>query len=393
MQFSGQFPELFRKETYAVNLALVEDRQLENVFETSILASRPIEGVWDKEYSVVPIGELEGREEGEDIPQKNMTMGYTCYGAIAIEATGKVGLTKLLKQRSNEFKAAGGAVDEPKFAGHIADTASRGFLIRRNQRWRKLAARIFNYGAVQAGHVFFNQRTRCQMSDVPDSNLIYDGCPLFAQPAVAHPSYASGATVGPGTAPVGNYIDYVMSIADTGGYFNAFQYPPSYWALKRVVSHFINNMQFDENDEREEDKPDTLVVSSYNIMTWLEILESKFIEPVAAGSTTNIENVFQMEDFRMRLVSSADIIRNTWFVGKAKSQGILLEVPSKEEDPWAYWRDEKDRSYWISYEDEWGFMIRNWRRWCAGACSTDGSTAPTFGDAAETAWNTMPAGI
>jgi len=393
MHFSIQFPELFRRETYAINLALVESRQLTDVFKDSILASRPIEGVWDKEYSVVPIGAIEGREEGEDIPQKDMTSGYTCYGAISNEASGKVGLTKTLKQRSKEFSSASGDVDEPKFAGYLADTASRGFIVRRNQRFRKLAAKIFNFGGIQAGDSFFNQKERCNMSDVTDSDLIYDGCPLFAIPANAHPSYAAGAVVGPGTAPVGNYVDYQMTMADTGGYFNAFRYPPAYWALKRVVQHFCFNMQFDENDEREEDKPDTLVVSSYNVMTWTEILKSHFIEPTTAGSTTNIENIFQMEDFQMKLISSSDLVRNTWYVGKAKSQGILLEEPKKTEDPWAYWRDEKDRSYWVSFEDDWGFMIRNWRRWCAGAYSADGETAPTFGDVDDTEWNTKPDGI
>ncbi|MEM4720649.1 MAG: hypothetical protein QXT73_01130, partial [Candidatus Methanomethylicaceae archaeon] len=74
---SIQFPELFRREAYAVQLALAEEGQLANVFEDEILATRPIEGVWDKEYSIVPIGELEGRRESEAIPQKTMTMGFT----------------------------------------------------------------------------------------------------------------------------------------------------------------------------------------------------------------------------------------------------------------------------------------------------------------------------
>jgi hypothetical protein len=392
MQLSTQFPELFRQESYAVNLALVEERQLENVF-TGVLASRSIEGVWDKEYSVVPMGALEGRNEGEPINEKNMTMGYTVFGSISIEASGKVGVSKLLKQRSKEFKAAGGGVDEPKFAGHIADTASRGFLVRRAQRWRNLTARIFNYGGVQAGHSFFNHRDRCLASDVPDSDLIYDGSPLFALPANAHTSYAAGSQIGTGASAVGNYVDYSKTISDTGGYFNAFQLPPSYWALKRVWLHFVNNMQYDENDERETAQPDTLLVSSYNIMQWQEILESKFVEPQVSGEETNVENVFMLEGNRVRLVSTPDLIRNTWFLGQANSQGILLLEPTKEEDPWAYWRDETDRTYWISYEDEWGFMIRNWRRWCAGAISTDGSTAPTFGGASESAWARMPSGI
>jgi hypothetical protein len=391
MHLSLQFPELFRRETYAVNLQLNEERQVKNVFESDILAERPVEGVWDKDYSVVPIGELNGRAEGEDIPQKNMTMGYTCYGATAIEATGKVGISKLLKQRSREFTNSTGDVDEPKFAGYIADTASRGFLIRAAQKKRILSARIFNYGGIQAGNAFFNQRTRCGFSDVPDSNLIYDGSPLFAAPAAVHHSYAANATSGTGSAATGNFTDWNVSVVDTGGYFNAFMLPPSYWALKRVWTHFCFNMQFDENDQREDDTPNTLLVSAYNYPHWTEVLKSKFVEPRTGTTTTNTENIFMMEGFQVKLVPSVDLVRNTWYLGKAKSQGIVTMKLTKEEDPWAYWRDEKDRSYWISFEQEWGFMVRNWRRWVAGAISTDGTTAPNFGN--ESTWDTQPAAI
>ena len=390
MMLSTQFPELFRKETYAVNLALVEERQLENIYD-DILATRPIDGVWDKEYSVVPIGALEGRSDGEDIKEKNMCMGYTTYGAMGIEASGKVGISKILKQRSKDFTSAGGDVDEPKFTGYLADTASRGFLLRRSQSWRKLAAKIFNRGSIVAGDAFFNHRTRTNFSDVPNSGFIYDGRPLFTLPSAPHASFAASATIGVGAQPTGSFVDYALSIADTGGYFNRFDLPPSYWALKRVWTHFVNNMQFDENDEREIAYPDTLLVSSYNYMLWTEILKSKFIEPGSTGATvTNRENVFLMEGFAVTLKVSPDLVANTWFLGQSKSQGILILEPSVEEDPWAYWRDEKDRSYWISFEDQWGFMIRNWRRWCAGASSADGSTAPTFGGAAESTWDTDP---
>jgi hypothetical protein len=298
---STQFPELFRKETYAINLALVEERQLSNVFD-ELLAHRPIDGLYDKEYSVVPMGALGGRKEGEDIVQKNMTMGYTCYGGVAVEASGKVGLSTILKQRSKDFKGAGGGVDETKFSGYLADTASRAFIVRRAQKWRQLAAKIFNYGGIQAGDSFFNHRDRTENSDCPDEVLIYDGSPLFALPAVSHASFAAGATSGSGSSPVGNFVDFDMTRVDTGGYFNAFIYPPSYWALKRVVTHFKVNMQYDENDEMEDISGQELVllISEHNVMRWTEILRSKFIEPTAAGSTTNTENVFMFEGFRMR---------------------------------------------------------------------------------------------
>ncbi|MEM4720698.1 MAG: hypothetical protein QXT73_01375, partial [Candidatus Methanomethylicaceae archaeon] len=357
------------------------------------LATRPIEGVWDKEYSIVPIGELEGRRESEAIPQKTMTMGFTTYGAIAIEASGKVGLSKLLKQRSRDFTSASGEVNEAKFSGYLADTVARGFLLRRAQRWNKLCAQIFNYGAIPTGHTFFNHYKRCLFSDVPNSDYIYDERPLFAYPSAPHYSYATNSTRGNGARAVGNFVDAACTVPDTGGYFNRFDYPPSYWALKRVWTHFCNNMQFDDNDERYVLRPDTLLVSEYDLIRWTEILRSKFIEPFVSGQETNRENVFLFEGFKLRLVSSPLLIPHTWFLGKAKSQGILLLKPTKEEDPWAYWRDENDRSYWISFEDEWGFMIRNWRFWCAGAASSDGENPPTFGGLAESSWDTMPAGV
>jgi hypothetical protein len=393
MMLSTQFPELFREETYAINLALYDNKELENPFN-NILAKEPITALWCKEYSVVPIGALGGREEGEPIPQKNMVMGYTCYGAQGIEASGKVSLSKQLQQRSKEFMSASGEVDEAKFAGHLADSVSRGFLTRRAQKWHRLSANIFNYGGIAAGHSFFNQRTRAGgLSDVPDSDLGYDGVAMFALPSAPHPAYADSATSGAGSAPVGSTVDMAGAIADTGGYFNAFQLPPSNWALQRVWTHYVNNMQFDENNELYYDTPNTLLVSSHNLMKWIEILESKFIEPKAAGDTTNIENIFQMEGFSVRLVHSPFLIKNTWFLGKSGSGGVKTLVPSIEEDPWAYYRDEDNRSYFISFEDQWGFIYRNWRRWCAGSISTDGSTIPTFNDVAQEDWNIIPSGV
>jgi len=166
MLLSTQFPELFREETYAVNLALNDNRELTNPFD-EILPSKPISGMWTKEYSVVPIGELNGRKEGAPIPQKNMTMGYVCYGAQTIEASGKVNLSKEMSQRSREFRSADG-IDEAGFAGYLADTASRGFLTRRGTKWHKLSADMFNRGGIQAGDPFFNHRLRTNgLADLP----------------------------------------------------------------------------------------------------------------------------------------------------------------------------------------------------------------------------------
>lgn len=392
MLLTNQFPELFREEAYAVNLALNDNRDLDNPFE-EVLASRPIDGIWTKEYSIVPIGELGGRNEAEPIPQKNLTMGYTCYGAQSIEASGKVNLSKEMEQRSRDFRSADG-IDEAGFAGYLADSIGRGFLSRRKVKWHRLCADIFNRGGIQAGHVFFNQRTRANgLSDIPNIQTLYDGIALFARPATPHPSYAAGATVGPGSRAVGTTVDMAAAIADTGGYFNAFDLAPAYWALKRVWTHFTYNMQYDENDVRYLCTPDTLLVSSYNLPKWTEILDSKFIEPRAAGNTTNIENIFMMEGFMMRLVHTPFLVANTWYVGKAKSGGISILDPAEKEDPWAYYRDEDNRAYFISYEDQWGFLARNWRDWCGGAISTDGVTPPNFNNIAEEQWNQVPAGV
>lgn len=392
MLLSTQFPVLFREETYAVNLALMDNKELDNPFD-DLLQSRPCDGLWTKEYSVVPFGELNGRNESEPIPLKNMTMGYTCFGAVSVEASAKVSLSNILKQRARQFASPEG-VDEPRFAGYLADTMSRTFLSRWATKKHQLAANLFNLGGIAAGHVFFNQRVRSGgLSDLPNSNLPYDGVPLFALPSTPHPSYAASAVIGPGARAVGTCVDMAGTIADTGGYFNAFMLPPSYWALKRVWTHFVHNMQFDENDVRYFQVPDTLLVSSYNLPLWTEILESQFVEPRSATGTSNVENIFMLEGFKMRLVHTPLLVANTWFIGRSKAPGLVRLDPTEKDDPWAFYRDEDNRSYFVSFEDMWGFMVRNWRGWCAGAISTDGVTPPTFNNVAESAWNVIPAGV
>jgi len=396
MLLSTQFPELFREEMYAVNLALNDNRELENPFD-NILSSRPIDGLWTKEYSVVPIGDLSGRLEANPIPEKNQVMGYTAFGSQSIEASGKVAISKTLEQRGREFRSGDG-VDEARFAGYLADTVARGFISRKKTKWHQLCAQIFNFGGIAAGNAFFNHRTRTNgLSDLPNTPLQYDGVALFALPGAAHPAYSNGATVGPTARAVGTSIDMGATVADTGGYFNQFNLAPSYWALKRVWTHFCFNMGFDENNVRYFQKPDTLLVSSYNRPRWDELLKSRFIEPRGVGGSsfsTNRENIFvNVEGYDVELIDSPFLVANTWFLGKRKSGGISVLDPATKEDPWAYYRDEDNRSYFISYEEQWGFLIRNWRNWIAGAASVDGTTAPAFAGITEENWDTVPAGV
>jgi hypothetical protein len=152
-------------------------------------------------------------------------------------------------------------------------------------------------------------------------------------------------------------------------------------------------MQFDENDVRFQQYPNTLLVSSFNFMRWKEILAAQLIEPTTHGDSTNRPNVFLMDGFSMQLVHSPLLVANTWFVGRAKSGGILTLNPSEIDDPWAFYRDEDNRAYFISFEKEWGFMVRNWRDWCAGAISVDGVTPPAFNGVTEINWDTIPAGV
>jgi len=382
----NQFMQLFRNEAYAIQLALYEDGDLQNPFE-NILRKKSIPGIWDKEYSVVPVGRLAGRTEDQPIPKLNLTMGYTAYGALKIEATGRLSLSKHMKLWAKKFAAAGGQSPESSFAGYIADAGARSILSRRMLKEHEYFAMLFNYGGIPGGNAFFNQRTRAEgISDIPNIQTIYDGVSLFAFANAPHPSYAAGRTVGPGGAPTGNNCgigaaNAATAIADTGGYFNAFQLPPSYWALKRVLTHYENNMAFDENDVPYAQTPTVLLVSQFNEARWREILDSKFV----AYTATNTENVFQEEGgrFRVQLVVSRLLLRNTWFVGKANSPGIYRMYPSTEDDPWAYWREESSRSYWLSYDQSWGFMIRNWRYWVGGSVSDDGETPPVFPDPAD----------
>lgn len=389
---TNQFPELFRKELYPVHLALLDDEQLNNIIEMNILATKDMTGLWHRDYSIVPVGAMGGRDEAEDIPEDNMVMGFTTYGAVAIEASKKVSMSSLLNLKHREFVGSDGWVKEGEYSKHLADDVGRAMLLRRNQRWAQLGHRIFNLGGIQAGHIFFNQRLRANFADIPNTQFIYDGSPLFALPAQVHNTY-TGLVAGQGSSPTSNFVDMAMLIANTGGLFNAFDLPPSYWALKVVYDHFINNMQFDEQGEMYDYYPDTLFVSSFNSLLWQEILKSRFIEPRAAGNTTNRENVFQMEGQQIRLVSSRRLVRNTWYLGKAKSRGIRVLNPTDKDEPWAFFRNEENRVYNMTFEDQWGFEVTNWRCWVGGAIATDGETPPTFNNVPESQWDYPPAGM
>ena len=65
MHLSNQFPELFRKEQYAVEIALMDDKDLQDVISDELLAHEPIDGVYNKDYSLIPIGSLAGRGEAD----------------------------------------------------------------------------------------------------------------------------------------------------------------------------------------------------------------------------------------------------------------------------------------------------------------------------------------
>lgn len=385
MLLTNQFPILFRKETYPIQLALYDDADLRNVYE-DILVRREISGNWDKGYSIVPIGRMDGRKEAEPIPLMNMTQGYMCFGALCHEASGSISMSKHMKIWAKKFQGQGGQDPQSNFAGYLADAAAKSILARSMFKEHEYFAKLFNVGAIPAGNVFFNHNARAEgLPDVPITNLGYDGVPLFAFANNPHASWAAGLTIGPtgrptgiaGAASVCGTVGTAgAAIVDTGGYFNAFTLPPTYWALKRVITHFECNMSFDENDVEFANTPNVLLVSQFNEARWREILDSKFV----AYTFANTENVFQEKGgrFRLKLVVSRLLLPNTWFIGKANSPGIERLYPESEDDPWEFYKEQRNRTYFVSYERSWGFMVKNWRYWVAGSASIDGVTAPNF---------------
>lgn len=391
LHMSPNFIPLFRQEAYAVQLNLYSDADLANPFEDILRKRRlPAGTIWDKMYSLDPVGALNGREEGEPIPEGNVTMGRTCYGAVGIEASVKIGISNCMQEYSRRFAGEGGMAPESGFAGYLADQFAEGIQARQMEKWHELSSRLFNLGGIAAGNAFFNHRTRANtIPDLPNTNLQYDARPIFAFANNAHQAHSNNATRGGGSSPTGTICGWAgtagAAIADTGGYFNAFTFPPSIWALKRVITHYMTNMAYDENNEMYTQRPDTLLVAAHDNADWDEILESHFLH----GQNVNTENIFQLEQYRLRKVVSRRLIKHTWFVGKANSPGIYLMEPDHEPNPWDFWYEADNRSWWMSFERRWGFLVRNWRYWVGGSVSTDGSTVPNYGNNPAT-WSANP---
>lgn len=388
MLHMNQFWPLFRRETHAVQLALYDDADLKLIWNQIFSRRELPESNYDKAYSIVPVGAGGGRRENEDIPLGNMTMGWETYGAIAIEYTQGISLTKHLKIWARRFSARGGQSPESSFAGYLADAAAKSILQRSIETQDKFFANIFNFGGIPTGHLFFNQNNRVDGNpDVPATNFIYDGVPLFTFPDNPHLSYAARRGVAPDGAPTGiagvasvcgTGTTYGATQTDTGGYFNAFTLPPSYWALKRVITHYKTNMAHDENDEKYHQNPTVLLASDFNAAQWLEVLNSRFVAYTAA----NTENIFMMKEggWKLQVIFHPRLLRNTWFIGKNNSAGIYQTFPAREDDPWDYWKERRNRSYFMSYEKAWGMWIRNWRYWVGGSVSIDGVTPPEYGN-------------
>lgn len=291
------------------------------IFETREIGDG--EGSYVQDTSLIGMGELTRRKEGDKIIESNPMEGYTVYGSPRTFSD-STGVTMEMNADTPKEKIANILRD-------LAKTWATGEIVSKE----KYAANIFNYGGYLAGHdVFIAENSPGQALY---GQLIYDGKPFFALSGNNHPSKNGGTY----------YNSLALALSDTN--------IQTAWTQATVTN------AYDERDQKIALMPDTLLIPPNLRFTARKILESTNI----LGSANNDINVAQgiLNPIEWAYLTDTD----AWFVGKAKAGIVFLERMNGQID---FWQDQTTKKYYASIDSRFGAYVKNWRYWVGSQLST-----------------------
>lgn len=256
-------------------------------------------------------GAIEIVGEGESNRESKIIEGYT-WGIANRKLRAKIKITKE-------------AVDDGK-----VNVAELGRELGEKMAYfeEEHAHKIFNYGALTAGHEVFDYSIGGTVLD-PNPLFIYDGYPFFD---TAHPATGHDTT----------YSNHNASLALTVG------------NLQTALNTFENTNAYDNAGNPIMVKADTLFVPSSLRFTAATILNSTLVP----GGSFNDANVLQG---RLNIVESRWLTDSDgWFIGSAK-KGIKWynRSPLALETEW----DAAHQVWWVYLTKRVGVGVTNWRYW------------------------------
>lgn len=320
----NEFTNLMQQDMYAYYLERYDT--FSPVYK-QIFDVRTSKAAFEKTTTAIGMGRLTRRPEGQAIPFSSPLEGYTVLISARTYSDG----LKL----SMEFEE-----DTPKekLADAIRDIA-RTWADTVIATKEEIAAQIFNYGGLTAGHEIFNNSVAGEVD--PTGNLCYDGKPFFNLSGNNRPAKAHSTT-----------------------YYNGLSLALTADNLQTAYNLMTATNNRNERGEIISIYPDVLLIPPQLKFTAKSILESDLLI-TGANSTMPNRNVVAglVTPIEWQYLTDPD----AWFLG-VKKKGIVFY--ERREPVVDFYQDEETRAYMATVDLRFGVGVENWRYWVGSNFAT-----------------------
>lgn len=302
-----------------------EKYQTENIKHPEIFEMGQGEGMFEKNTTVIGMGDLVKRNPGERITYDRAGEGWTVQSDWDLYSKGI------------EFDHV--ALDD------LSETKMQNMIMKMVQSGtqnyylgkERLAANVFNYGGYTAGHDIYNGSVPGETD--PSGDLVYDGKPFF------------------------NLSNNLRALTPTGteAYYNAIAKPLTEANIQEAYDRMVLTNAVDARGNEVILEPDILLV--HPSLRWeAEVLMNTTAQVGSANNDNNsVRGLLKVVPWRFLNTSTF------WAIGSSK-QGIKF---------WERWgltfdffRDNETKSYKATLEARYGIEVNDFRYWVA-------SNAPT----------------
>jgi hypothetical protein len=278
---------------------------------------------YEKATSVVEATDPREREEGQDMTPEVPIEGFTTLAKIK----NFYKCTKITKETMD---------DHQKLQNFMRET-TQGWARDMVRGKNKEVMRYFNYGAIAAGNSVFNQ-TVTGLVDDPSGNLLYDDIAFFNLTGNTRSSKGGGT-----------YYNHVGALSLTPDNFE------TAWNLMATTN------AFNEDDTEISLEPSLLLCNKTLDFTARRLLESTLIPGEANNDKNVLEGIVDLK--------STNYFSDTdgWILMDPKKGMVFYQRETPVIDVWF---DHKAKIHWMSIEERYGVMIKNWRYYVASNLAT-----------------------
>ncbi len=318
----ADFAESMKKDMY---ISFLEGQQYdkyvpqyENLFKIEKSTA-----AYEKSTSIIGEGVLEETIEGQDAPVREVKEGWTTLGK-----------NRSFKER---FIITKENQDDLQKVKNILKKKAHGWGNMWETTKDELAAKVFNYGSLAAGHAIFNNAIPNVVSD-STGNKIYDGYPLFNLSGNAR------------TTKAGNtYYNHGGALELTAANF------------KTLYNLMAVTNAYNEDGERISLKPDTLLIPPSLHFTADVIINSTLVPGSANNDRNSLKGIVDIVEWAK--LSDSD----GWFLG-VRGKGIVFQKRMGIEID--FFEDKRSKNWEATCMGRAGVRIDNWRFWVAANTST-----------------------